>query len=327
VAELKYAEAIREAMADELEGDDRVFLIGEEIGALGGVFTTTMGLAERFGAERVLDAPISENSFVGWAIGAAAEGLRPVVEIMFMDFVTLAMDQIVNLGAKLRYMSGGQFTIPVVIRLPSGAGTRHAAQHSQSLETWFAHTPGLVVAMPATASDAYWMLREAIRCDDPVLFVESKYLYFRQSDEVNTSVNPRPGFGGRIALQGSDLTVVTAGRMVQRVEEAARRMRESEGISCEVIDLRYLWPVDEELIGDSIARTSRLAIVHEAVEFCGWGAEIAAWAAERFMWDLDAPIVRLGARRTPVAFSQQLEDETVPTTDRIEARLMDLATQ
>jgi pyruvate dehydrogenase E1 component beta subunit len=325
VTELKYAEAIRQALADELEADDTVVLIGEELGALGGVFTTTQGLQERFGPTRVLDAPIAENSFVGWAIGAATEGLRPVVEIMFMDFVTLAMDQIVNLGAKLRYMSGGQFSVPLVIRMPGGAGTHHGPQHSQSLESWFANVPGLVVAMPATASDAYWMLRSAIRLNDPVIFVESKYLYFRESGVVDRKADPSPGFGARLARYGTDLTVVTAGRMVQQVAAAAERLEIDHGISCDVIDLRYLWPLDHTAIAESIARTSRLAIVHEAVQFCGWGAEVAAWAAEELMWALDAPVARLGSARTPVAFDSGLEDSVIPTVDRIQGRLLQLA--
>jgi pyruvate/2-oxoglutarate/acetoin dehydrogenase E1 component len=185
VAELKYGEAIRQALAAELESDERVVLLGQEIGALGGVFTVTQGLQERFGEERVIDSPICENALVGWGLGAAAEGLRPVVEIMFSDFSLLALDQIVNLGAKLRFMSNGQFSVPLVVRMPGGGGTNHGPQHSQSLESIYAHIPGLVVALPSTASDAYWMLREAVACEDPVIFLESKHLYFRDSEEVD----------------------------------------------------------------------------------------------------------------------------------------------
>jgi len=219
LAELKYAEAIRAALDAELGCDDKVVVMGEEVGPLGGVFTVTQGLQERYGEDRVLDSPIAENGLVGWAIGAATEGLRPVVEIMFSDFVLLALDQIVNLGAKLRFMSNGQFTLPLVIRMPGGGGTNHGPQHSQSLESLFAQIPGLIVAMPSTASDAYWMLREAIRSDDPVIFLENKHLYFRHSEDVDQEQGAA-GYGGRVARAGNDMTVVTAGRMVHRCAEA-----------------------------------------------------------------------------------------------------------
>jgi pyruvate dehydrogenase E1 component beta subunit len=321
---MKYAEAVREAIGDALAADERVILIGEEVGALGGVFTTTQGLLERFGPDRVLDAPIAENGFVGFAIGAATEGLRPIVEIMFSDFVTLAMDQIVNLGAKLRYMSGGQFAVPLVLRMAGGAGTHHGPQHSQSLETWFAHVPGLVVAMPSTSSDAYWMLRRAVDLDDPVVFIESKYLYFRQSDPVDVSSEPVEGLGAKIVRSGDDITVVSAGRMVHRSVEAAEHLQRDHGVSCEVVDLRWLWPMDTQTVGDSVGRTNRLAVIHEAIQFCGWGGEVAAWVAENRFYDLDAPIARVGGERVPIAFNQLLEEAAVPTTELIERRLLDL---
>jgi pyruvate/2-oxoglutarate/acetoin dehydrogenase E1 component len=323
VRRLRYADAIRAALEAELESDDSVVVLGEEVGALGGVFTVTLGLQEKFGSHRVLDAPICENALVGWAIGNATEGLRPVVEIMFSDFSLLALDQIVNLGAKLRYMSNGQFSVPLVIRMPGGGGTNHGPQHSQSLESLFAHVPGLVVAMPSTAADAYHMLRAAIRCDDPVIFLESKYLYFREIGEVGEIAQPS-GFAARVAREGDAVTVVTAGRMTQRSLEAAG-MLALEGIECEVLDLRYIWPLDVSAVAASLERTARLAIVHEPVAFGGWGAEVAAWASGRCFYDLDAPIVRVGSERTPIPFQQHLEDEVIPTTERIVDAIRELA--
>jgi pyruvate dehydrogenase E1 component beta subunit len=319
-------EAVRVALADELAADERVIVMGQEVGALGGVFTATSDLEARFGEDRILDTPLAESATVGWAIGAAMEGLRPVVEIMFMDFVTTAMDQVVNGAAKLRYMSGGQVDVPLVIRMPSDAGTHHGPQHSQHLETWFAHVPGLVVAMPSRVNDVYWMLREAIQDDNPVIFVESKYLYFRERgrvDPAGTGIARR--YGARLARRGSDLTVVTAGRMVQATLQAVAELADTEGVSCEVIDLRYVWPWDQETVSESLLRTSKLAIVHEAVRDFGWGAEIAAYAAERHLTDLDGPVVRVGAQRAPVPFARPLEDVVVPTVSRIRSALLELA--
>lgn len=323
MAELKYAEAIRAALADEMESDENVIILGQEIAALGGVFTVTQGLEERFGSDRVLDSPICENGLVGWAIGAAVEGFRPVVEIMFSDFALLALDQIVNLGAKIRFMSNGQFSVSLVIRMPGGGGTNHGPQHSQSLESIFAHIPGLVVAMPSTAHDAYWMLRHAVRCDDPVIFLESKYLYFREASEVGERDDSLL-LGARVVRAGSDMTVVTAGRMRQRCVEALDILG-SEGVSCELIDMRYIWPLDTGTVAASLAQTGKLAVVHEPVQFCGWGAEIAAWATRNAFEDLDGPIVRVGANRTPIPFQPQLEDEVIPTVDRIVRELRTLA--
>ncbi len=323
MTQLKFAEAIRAAMEAELAADEKVVVLGEEVGKLGGVFTTTLGLRDRFGADRVIDTPISEAGIVGWGIGAAVGGLRPVVEVMFSDFVLLAMDQIVNLGAKLHYMSNGQFSVPLVVRMPGGGGTNHGPQHSQSLESIFAHVPGLIVALPSNAIDAYWMLRDAIRCDDPVIFIENKYLYFRNSEDVDQDAGPH-GFFARVARPGEQLTVVTAGRMTQRCLEVASVL-EAEGISCEVIDLRYLWPLDTKTVAESVRKTGRLAVVHEAVQFGGWGGEVAGWAAEYVFMDLDAPIVRVGSARVPIPFGAVLEDQVVPTADRIADSLRQLA--
>jgi pyruvate/2-oxoglutarate/acetoin dehydrogenase E1 component len=321
--ELKYAEAIRAALDAELASDETVIVLGEEVGPLGGVFTVTQGLQERYGEDRVMDSPIAENALVGWAIGAATEGLRPVVEIMFSDFVLLALDQIVNLGAKLRFMSNGQFTVPLVIRMPGGGGTNHGPQHSQSLESLFGHVPGLIVAMPSTSSDAYWMLRAAIQSDDPVIFLENKHLYFRHSEHVDQE-QAHLGYGARLARAGGDLTIVSAGRMVHRCAEASEQLA-ADGIDAEIIDLRYIWPLDTAAVAASVQKTSRLAVVSEAVEFCGWGGEVAAWSSEHLFEHLDAPIVRVGSRRSPIPFQPHLEDEVVPTTERIATALRDLS--
>jgi pyruvate dehydrogenase E1 component beta subunit len=323
MAQLKFAEAIRAAMEAELAADEDVIVMGEEVGKLGGVFTTTLGLRDRFGADRVLDTPISENAIVGFAIGAAVEGMRPVVEIMFSDFSLLAMDQIVNLGAKLHYMSNGQFKVPMVVRMPGAGGTNHGPQHSQSLESLYANVPGLIVALPSNAIDAYWMLRDCIRCDDPVIFFENKYLYFRNSEEVDLENGPR-GFGARVVSPGDRVTVVSAGRMTQRCLEVASEL-EQEGISCEVIDLRYIWPLDRRTMRESIRKTGRVAVVHEAVQFSGWGGEVAAWAAEECFAELDAPITRVGAERVPIPFGVNLEDQVIPTAHRIAASIREVA--
>jgi len=323
MAQLKFAEAIRAAMEAELAADENVIVMGEEVGKLGGVFTTTLGLRDRFGPDRVLDTPISENAIVGFAIGAAVEGMRPVVEIMFSDFSLLAMDQIVNLGAKLHYMSNGQFNVPMVIRMPGAGGTNHGPQHSQSLESLYANVPGLIVALPSNAIDAYWMLRDCIRCDDPVVFFENKYLYFRNSEDVDLDNGPH-GFGARVARSGDRITVVSAGRMTQRCLEVAAEL-EQEEVSCEVIDLRYIWPLDRQAIGESIRKTGRLAVVHEAVQFSGWGAEVAAWAADECFTDLDAPVTRVGAERVPIPFGPNLEDQVIPSAHRIAASIRQVA--
>lgn len=324
MTDLKYAEAIREALRDELRTDDRVVLLGEEIGKLGGVFTVTQGLQSEFGESRVMDAPISEAALVGWAVGAASEGMRPVVEIMFMDFVTAAMDQVVNSAAKLRFMSGDQYQVPLVVRMPYGGGTHHGPQHSQSLQTWFAHTPGLSVFCPSTSTDAYWLLRSAIAQDDPVIFLESKALYFTESGPISDRPPESELFKCRRVRQGNDVTVVTSGRMVGRCEDAASSLSES-GVECEILDVRSLWPLDIETVASSVERTGKLAIVHEAVEFCGWGSEVAAWIAQNRMFYLDGPITRIGSVRTPVGFSEVLEDATIPTKERIHDSLLQLA--
>lgn len=323
---LKYAEAVREALRDALSADERVVVMGQEVGRLGGVFTVTQQLRDEFGPDRVMDTPISEAAVVGWAVGAASEGLRPVVEIMFMDFATLAMDQLVNGAAKLRYMSGGQYRVPLVVRMPYGAGTHHGPQHSQSLEAWFAHVPGLTVMAPATSDDAYAMLRQAIEIDDPVVYLESKALYFSEKGTVRRASPAAGPPTCRVVRPGRHVTVVASGRMVRASVDAAERVEREHGRSCEVIDVRCLAPLDMTAIASSVERTGKLMTVHEAVEFCGWGAEVAAWIAEHRLFHLDGPIVRVGAARSPVPFARTLEDRVVPTPDAIYAELAHLAT-
>jgi len=323
MATLKFAEAIRAALDAELESDPAVVVLGEDVGRLGGVFTVTRDLLDKYGPERVMDAPLAEGALAGFAAGAATEGMRPVVEIMFSDFVMLAMDQIINFAAKIHYMSNGQFSVPLVVRMPGGAGTNHGPQHSQSLESWFAQTPGLVVAMPSTPSDAYWMLRESIRLDDPVIFFENKNLYFRLSEDVDPDEGMR-GMKAAVRRPGEDITVVSAGRMVGASLEAAEMLAEA-GYSCEVIDMRYLWPLDLDTVAASLKKTSKLAVVYEAVEYGGWGSEIAAWAArDMFTW-LDGPVHRVGSRRVPIPVGNPLEDAIVPTVSTVHASLLELA--
>ncbi|AQA03772.1 hypothetical protein BVC93_16565 [Mycobacterium sp. MS1601] len=321
--ELKFLEAIREGMAAEMAIDENVVIMGEEVGQLGGVFAVTKGLIDRFGSDRVMDSVLAEGALTGFAVGVATEGMRPVVEIMFSDFSTQAMDQLFNFAAKIHYMSNGQFNAPMVVRLPGGAGTNHGPQHSQSFETIYAHIPGLIVAMPSTPSDAYWMMRHAIRTDDPVIFLENKYLYFRAVEEVDETEGYR-SMDARVVRAGDDVTIVSAGRMVPRALAAAERAA-ADGVQCEVVDLRYLWPLDFETVARSVRRTNRLLIVHEAVEFCGWGGEVASRAADQLLTDLDAPVRRVGSKRIPIPVGQHLEDHVVPTEDRIYAEIRDIA--
>lgn len=323
MAVLKFAEALRAALDHEMAADPSVVLMGEEVGALGGVFTVTRGLMEIHGTERVIDSPISEGALAGFAAGAATEGMRPVVEIMFSDFAMLAMDQLINFAAKIRYMSNGQFSVPMVVRMPGGAGTNHGPQHSQALESWFAQTPGLIVAMPSTPSDAYWMMRESIRMDDPVMFFENKNLYFRDSEEVDFDSGPR-GLDAAVRKEGTDITVVSAGRMVGMSLQAAAMLEES-GYSCEVVDMRYLWPLDLPTVAASVRKTSKLAVVYEAVEYGGWGSEIASWAAKELFTELDGPIHRVGTRRVPIPVGVPLEEAVVPTPQTIHQSLLELA--
>jgi pyruvate/2-oxoglutarate/acetoin dehydrogenase E1 component len=306
----RYIDALNEGMVTAIEEDERVVLIGIDVGAGGGIFRVTKGLHERFGSERVIDAPISEMGYVGAAVGAAMTGLRPIVEIMFMDFVGVCMDPILNQAAKLRYMTAGALEIPIVFRMQTGAGKAAGAQHSQSLEAWFAHVPGLKVVLPATVADARDLLLASVRDPNPVVFVENRRLYGSKGD---VDADPLPLGKARVAHPGSNVTVVTWGQMLRRCLEAA----EEDGASLEVIDLRSLVPLDMETVIESTRRTGRLLIVHEAVQDFGAGAEIAARVGDELFDELRTPVRRLGTPAVPMPFSPDLEKALLPTSKAI----------
>lgn len=304
MVEMRYMQAIGQALADSMMEDDSVVLLGEDIAAAGGSFKVTRGLFERYGPDRIRDTPISEASIVSAAVGAAMSGLKPVVEIMFMDFVTLAMDALVNQAAKARFMFGGRSSVPMVLRTPHGGGVNAGPQHSQCLEAWLAHVPGLKVVCPATAQDAYSLLRAAIADPDPVIFVENKALYGRKS-EVDTAATDLIGKAATVRA-GRDATIVSYGATMHLAVAAAEELAR-EGVEVEVIDLRSIQPWDEACVMASVARTHRLVIAHEAVQAFGVGAEIAAWVGEHGFDELDAPIVRVGAPFMPVPYAASLE--------------------
>jgi acetoin:2,6-dichlorophenolindophenol oxidoreductase subunit beta len=310
-----YLKALTGAQARAMRDDPRVFVIGEDV-AEGGPYGTTAGLADEFGRERVLNTPISEATICGVAVGAAQSGMRPIVEVMFVDFVTLALDQLVNQAAKAHMMSGGQLTVPLVLRTQGGAGRRWGAQHSQSLESWLAHVPGLKVVMPSRAADVPGLLASAIEDPNPVVFVENKVLYFK-TEEVPDEPEPVELGRALVVRPGRDLTIVALSRMVDEALGAAERLADEHGIEAEVIDPRTLVPLDLDTIAESVGRTNRLLIAHEAVEQGGFGAELAARVQAAAFDDLDAPIERVGARFTPVPFSPPLEDAYLPGADRI----------
>lgn len=317
MTELRYARAINQALADAMAADESVIVLGEDVAAAGGPFGVTRGLLDSFGPERVRDTPISEATLVNAAVGAALSGLRPVVEIMFMDFVALAMDGVVNQAAKGRFMFGGQTSVPLVLRTPHGGGLSAGPQHSQCLEAWFAHVPGLKVVCPATAADAYGLLRTAIADPDPVIFVENKALYARK-ENVSGELEPVPIGKARVVREGSDVTIVTYGATVATALEAATTLA-ADSIEAEIVDLRSLQPWDEEAVLASLSRTHRLVVLHEAVEAFGVGAEIAARMADIGFDELDAPIVRVGAPFMPVPFAKSLEDSYRPDAGRVVA--------
>ena len=313
---MTYAEAVREAMATAMTNDDRVFLMGEDVGVYGGAFGVSNDLYERFGTDRVRDTTISELGIVGMGVGAALTGMRPIVEIQFSDFLCQAMDQVVNQAAKLHFMVGGQAEVPLVIRAPGGSGTGAAAQHSQSLEAWFAHVPGLKVVMPSNATDAGSLLLAALDDPNPVLVLEHKLLY-KQSFEVPDEFPPARLGEGRIEREGSDLTIVATSVEVQRSVQAAEQLAE-QGISAEVIDPRTIKPLDVPLILQSVSRTGRVLLVQEAPKFAGFMAEVSATIAESSAFgDLQAPIRRLCGLDTPIPYSPTLEKASVPQVDDI----------
>jgi len=320
--EMTYKDAVKLAMCEEMRRDENVFLMGEDVGLYGGAFGVSVGMIEEFGEERVRDTPISEAAITGAAAGAAVTGMRPIVEIMFMDFTTIAMDALVNQAAKMRYMFGGKAKVPMTLRCPGGSGTGAAAQHSQSLEAWFCHVPGLKVVVPGTPADAKGLLKAAIRDDNPVVFVEQKTLYKEKGMVPLDEDFIIPLGKGEIKKEGSDVTVVTYGRMLPRVLRVAEEL-EKEGISVEVVDPRTLVPLDKELIINSVIKTGRVVLVNEACKTGGFIGEIAAIIAESEAFDyLDAPIVRLAGLDIPIPYNPRLEAAAVPSEEQIRAGIM-----
>jgi len=317
MAGTRFGRAINQAIAECMEEDSSVIVIGEDVGAADGPFKVTRGLLNKFGPQRVFDTPISEAAIVGASVGAALGGLKPVVEIMFMDFVTLAMDALVNQAAKQRFMSGGQCSIPIVVRTPHGAGLSAGAQHSQCLEAWLAHVPGLKVVCPSNPSDAYSLFKAAVADPDPVIFVENKTLY-AMTGELAVGVDAVPIGRARVARPGRDVTVVSYGASVHTSLAAAQNLQ-GVGIEAEIIDLRSIQPWDKEMVFASVARTHRVVIVHEAVRAFGVGAEIAASIGEDLFDELDAPVVRVGAPFMPVPFAKSLEEQYIPGVDAVTA--------
>jgi pyruvate/2-oxoglutarate/acetoin dehydrogenase E1 component len=309
--EITFAEAVREALAEEMRRDSRVCIFGEDVAEAGTPFKVLSGLVEEFGTQRVIDTPISEAGFTGLAVGAAMTGMRPVVDIMFGDFITLTMDQMVNQAAKVHYMSGGKWKVPMVMRTTLGAARRSAAQHSQSLHAWFSHVPGLKVVMPSTPYDAKGLLKTAIRDENPVVFFEDKMSY-KLKGPVPTEEYTIPFGVADIKREGSDITIVGTSSMVQVALGAAAQLEEI-GISAEVIDPRTTWPLDESTLIESVKKTSRAIVVDEGYGRYGVAAEIAAVIAEGAFYNLDGPVRRVGAMHVPIPFSPPLEDATVPS--------------
>lgn len=315
MALITYREALRSALQEEMRRDDRVFIIGEEVGRYGGAYAVTKGLFEEFGAKRMIDTPISEAATVGLGVGAAVTGLRPIVELMYVDFIGLAMDQIANQMAKLRYMTGGQIRVPMVLRMQGGTGRSAGAQHSQSLEALLAHIPGLRIAMPATPADAKGLLKSAIRSDDPVVFIEHKALYGTKG-EVPDGEFLVPFGGARVAREGSDVTIVSYSRMVLYALEAAEKLEKEEGVSAEVVDLRTLNPLDMATVLDSVRKTGRALVASEAHRTCGFAAEVASRIMEGCFAFLKEPVARVTAKDVPVP-ATLLEKLSIPDSEEI----------
>jgi len=324
--EITYLEAIREAMQQMMRCDENIYLLGEDIAEYGGAFGVTVGMAGEFGKERIRNTPISEAAIIGVAVGSAMTGMRPIAEIMFSDFITIAMDQIANQAAKARYMFGGKASVPMVIRTAGGGGTGAAGQHSQSLEALVAHIPGLKVVMPSCPYDAKGLLVSAINDDNPVIFIEHKLLY--KNKEYNQYV-PEELYGitlgkGDIKRKGTDLTIVATSFMVQKSLKAAEEIRSEKGIDCEVVDLRTIRPLDMGIILRSLGKTGRLMCVEEAPMFGGFMGEVAAQAAQDGFDLLDAPILRVAGRNCPVPYSPVLENEMIPGIERIKAGISNI---
>ena len=311
---MSYAEAIREGMSIRMREDPNVLLFGEDVGAFGGCFGVSAGMLDEFGERGVRDTPISEGAIIGAAVGSAATGLRPIAELMFCDFLTVGMDQLVNQAAKMRYMFGGKISMPMVVRLPAGAGVSAAAQHSQSLEAWITHVPGLKVVYPSTPQDALGLMLSSIDDDNPVMFLEHKAIYTMKGDV--DSLTPIPLGKGDIKRAGEDVTIIATGKMVHEALAAAK-MLEADGISAEVLDPRTLYPLDKALIAQSLSKTHRAVIVTEENRRGGYGGEISAMIAEEMFDLLDCPIVRIGALDTPVPFAPVLEQVYLPNAQDI----------
>ncbi len=314
MAEISVLEAINRTLDQEMARDKFVFMLGEDIGQFGGSFGVTQGLVDKY-PDRVIDTPISEMAIAGASVGASATGMRPVPELMFNDFLTVAMDQLVNQAAKMRYMFGGKVTLPFTLRIPAGAGIQAAAQHSQSLEAWMVHVPGLKVVMPSSPADHAGLLKASIRDDDPVIFFEHKLLY-GVTDEVPDEVDPIPLGKADIKREGEDVTIIANSMMVYKALEAAEELA-SQGINAEVVDPRTLYPLDKETIINSVVKTNRVVIAHEAVKRSGIGAELSAIISEEALEYLDAPIKRVAALNVPIPFSPTLEDYVIPGKDDI----------
>ncbi len=318
---MTYRDAIREALREALAADERVFLMGEDVGRYGGAFGVSLGLLEEFGPERVRDTPLSELGFVGIGIGAAINGLRPIVEVMTVNFSLLALDQIVNTAAALRHMSGGQFSVPLVVRMATGAGRQLAAQHSHSLEPWYAHIPGIKVVAPATVEDAYGMLGPALADPDPVVIFEHVQLYNTSSDI--DALGPTDISRAAVRRNGTDVTVVAYGGSLWKALDAANELSLA-GIDCEVIDLRILRPLDEDTILESVRKTHRLVVVDEAWRSGSLAAEITARVVEGAFYDLDAPIARVCSAEVPMPYAKHLEQAALPQAAQIVAAVQNL---
>jgi pyruvate/2-oxoglutarate/acetoin dehydrogenase E1 component len=321
--EITYREAINEAIREEMRQDNSIIFMGEDIGLYGGVYGVSKGLIEEFGSERIRDTPISESAFTGCAIGAAMTGLRPIVEIMYSDFITLALDQLVNQAAKNRFQFGGQTSVPMVLRTPGGSGTGAAAQHSQSLEAWVAHIPGLKVVIPSTPYDAKGLLISAIRDNNPVVFIEQKLLYPTKGlvPDKNQPYSIDLGVAD-IKREGSDLSIITYGRMVNLCLNVANKLSKNENIEIEVVDIRSLSPLDRPTIINSAKKCKRVLVVYEASQSGGFGTEIVSSIVESdAFYTLKAPPRRLGALDVPIPYNRYLEEQVVPTADKIEAEI------
>lgn len=319
---LTYREAVREGIRAAMSADDRVFLMGEDVGMYGGCYAVSKGLLEEFGPDRIRDTPLSEAAFVGAGIGAALGGMRPIVEVMTVNFSLLALDQIVNTAALYLHMSGGQFNVPVVIRMATGAGRQVAAQHSHSLEAWYAHVPGLKVASPGTINDARWMLPSALADPDPVILFEHVGLY-GASGPYDENAGPVPLEGSAVRRRGEDLTIVTYGGSLPKSLEAADKLA-ARDISAEVVDLRMLRPLDVDGILSSVASTHRLLVVDEGWKSVGVSAEILALVSEEALWELDAPPARVCSAEVPIPYARHMEEAALPRPDTIAAAAVEV---